>query len=143
VVLSIEIIWPDAVAQRSHLVQALQRESAFAMAWTMLFVLLGLADRWLNHDHRWRAPLCEAVFPFYIAHQTIIVLTAWWLMASGLAGLALFAGLVVATFSGCWLFYQLAAHSGPMREWLGLGPRRKRRTEADAAPAAAPLITDR
>jgi hypothetical protein len=64
-------------------------------------------------------------------------------MASGLAGLALFAGLVVTTFGGCWLFYQLAVHSGPMREWLGLGSRRKRWTEADAAPAAAPLITDR
>ncbi|QJQ33367.1 acyltransferase [Sphingomonas lacunae] len=133
ILLAIEVIWPDGIAQRSHLVQALQRESAFVMAWVMLFALLGLADRWLNHDHRWRARLCEAVFPFYIVHQTIIVVAAWLLIGQGLGSSMIFAGLVIATFGGCWLFYRLAVHSGPLREWLGLGPRRK--------PAVAALPT--
>ena len=140
IVLAIEVISPDGIVPRGHVVQALQRDAALTMAWSMLFVLLGLADRYLNHDHRWRAALCEAVFPFYIAHQTIIVLTAWALLGSGLSALPTFALLIVATFGGCWLFYRLAIISGPLREWLGLNPARKGGKPVTPSPAAPATI---
>lgn len=121
-VLAIEVLVPDGIVPRGHVVQALQRDMALVMAWSMVFVLMGLADRVANVDHRWRLPLCEAVFPFYIAHQTIIVGVAWLLLRAGVGPLASFVTLVAATFAGCWAFYRLALLSGPLREWLGLAP---------------------
>jgi hypothetical protein len=143
IIITIELLWPDGIIKRSHLVQALDREAAYVMSWAMLFVLFSLADRYLNRDHRWRAGLCEAVFPFYIAHQTIIVVAAWWMLDRGVSALALFGGLIVTTFAGCWLFYRFAVSSGPLREWLGLGPRGKRRSAAAPGPALAAMAADR
>lgn len=138
IVLLVEIYWPDGVVDRGHAVQAIERDAAMVMAWSMVLLLFALANRRLNHDHRWRAALCEAVFPFYIVHQTIIVLTAaalnYWQAPAALS----FPVLVVATFGGCWLFYRAALISGPMRIWVGLGPARPapKSTGAIAAPNA-------
>jgi hypothetical protein len=31
--------------------------------WNAIIALIGIADRYWNRDHRWRATLNEAVFP--------------------------------------------------------------------------------
>lgn len=142
-VITIELLWPDGLVKRSHLVQAVDREAAYVMSWSMLFVLFNLADRYLNRDHRWRAGLCEAVFPFYIVHQTIIVVAAWWMLKQGYSASTMFCGLVVTTFAGCWLFYRLAVHSGPLREWLGLAPSQKRLPALASATGQAVMTADR
>lgn len=134
IVLTIEIIWPDGVIARSHIVQAIARDAALMMAWSIVLLMFALANQWLNHDHRWRAPLCEAVFPFYIAHQTVVVLTAAALNHWHAAAALSFPVLAVATFAGCWLFYRAALISGPLRLWVGLGPAR---SAMGSTPSAA------
>lgn len=47
-----------------------------AMQWSAIVAAVGFARQHLNRDHRWRATLVEAVFPVYIAHQTLIILFA-------------------------------------------------------------------
>lgn len=135
IILLIEMNWPDGEVLRSHAIQALQRESSLVMAWSMVLLLLYVADRWLNHDHKWRTPLCEAVFPFYIIHQTIIVMVAWAVNVRHVPNGPAFVLLAMATFGGCWLFYRFALISGTLREWLGLGPARK------AASALQPVTS--
>lgn len=123
---------------RPHIAQALDRDASLIMAWSMILVMLGLAHQWLNRDHAWRAPLSEAVFPFYLVHQTIIVVVGWWLRPSGLSNGAMFALLVAATFGGCWLFYAVGRRIGWLRPFIGLSPASPRplptlRPAADAA----------
>ncbi|WP_421837420.1 hypothetical protein [Novosphingobium sp.] len=43
------------------------------LAWSMILGLLGLAQTRLHYDGPVRRYLTEAIFPYYIAHQTIIV----------------------------------------------------------------------
>ena len=45
----------------------------FVAASSRAAALVGIAERFWNRDHRWRPMLTEAVFPFYIIHQTAIV----------------------------------------------------------------------
>lgn len=67
--------------------------------------------------------LTEAVFPFYIIHQTIIVVVMFWLLPLRLSGLAEFAILVTATVVGCWVFY-LGGRAIPfVRPLIGLRPK--------------------
>lgn len=54
----------------------LGRVAFAAMQWSAIVAAVGFARVHLNRDHRWRATLAEAVFPVYIAHQTLIVLFA-------------------------------------------------------------------
>lgn len=119
---------------RPHLVQALDRDASLVMAWSMILVMLGIAHQWLNRDHAWRAPLSEAVFPFYLVHQTIIVVVGWWLRPSGLSNTAMFALLVTATFGGCWLFYAAGCRIGWLRPFIGLS-RASRRPSPVLRPA--------
>ena len=94
--------------------------------WSAIAALIGFADRHWNRDHRWRAMLTEAVFPFYLVHQTIIVVVAWALIPAGLGMGANFAVLVVATISGCWLFYLVGRSIAPLRPLIGLRARPRR-----------------
>ena len=102
---------------------ALDRAAMAAMMWGMVIVLLRLADTLLNRDHPWRPRLSEAVFPFYIVHQTIIVVVAWALLPKDLPSSGDFLVLLAATVSGCWLFYRLGDLVPSIRPLIGLKPR--------------------
>lgn len=103
--------------------RALQRVAHAALQWSALVAILGFARRHLNHDHRWRAPLNEAVFPVYLLHQTLIIVLA---MAAAPLALhpALEGGmLVLMTFVLALGAWRALRHAGPLRPWFGL-PRR-------------------
>jgi len=88
--------------------------------WSAITALIGFADSHWNHDHRWRPMLTEAVFPFYLIHQTVIVVIAWALTSAGLGMLANFVILVLATVAGCWAFYLVGRRIAPLRPLIGL-----------------------
>ncbi|MDQ2892567.1 MAG: acyltransferase [Pseudomonadota bacterium] len=100
--------------------------------WGGIVALIGAAERWFNRDRAIRPLLTEAVFPFYIAHQTIIVVVMYWLLPAGLPGWADFAILLASTIAGCWAFYLVGRLIGWVRPLIGL--RRRLR------PLAAPII---
>ncbi len=93
--------------------------------WCAVIALLGIADRFWNRDHPWRAMLTEAVFPFYIIHQTIIVVTGWWLLQFALPPAAEFAILIMATMAGCWAFYDIGRRINWIRPLIGLRMKNK------------------
>ena len=91
-------------------------------AWGTIVGLLGLAQAWWGKDHPWRATLCEAVFPAYIAHQTILIAAMYWLLPLHWPPLAEIAVLLTATVAGCALFYLLGRELRWLRPLVGLGP---------------------
>jgi len=121
VVAGIERTWPRSRAPYPYgLVYAAMRG---VQGWAAIVGLLGMASRHWNRDHPWRGLLTEAVFPFYVVHQTLIVVGAWWLTGAGLPGWAEFALLVAGTAAGCWLFYLVGRRVGPLRPLIGLKAR--------------------
>ena len=60
------------------------------------------------------------MFPFYIVHQTIIVVVGWYLLQAGAAALPSFLILLAATTIGCWLFYMIGRNIGWLRPLIGL-----------------------
>ena len=103
------------------------------MGWCAIVALIGLADRYWNRDHAWRRTLTEAVFPFYIIHQTIIVVTGWALLRLALPPGLEFVALLAATIAGCWLFYLGGRELGWLRPLIGLRPLVPRRRSATDA----------
>lgn len=88
--------------------------------WAAIAALIGVAERFWKRDHRWRATLAEATFPFYIIHQTIIVVVEGWLLPFHIGALAEFAILVPATVVGCWGFYIIGRRIDWLRPFIGL-----------------------
>lgn len=119
-------IWLNVGADEAR-ASSLQTLSALvaetAMAWLMLPVMFHAAARLLQRDHRWRAPIARAVFPFYIVHQTVIVLAGYALRDSGLSALAVCAVMLAATLLTGLIAYQAAARFGWIGWLLGVPPR--------------------
>ncbi|HEU0067608.1 MAG TPA: acyltransferase family protein [Sphingomonas sp.] len=118
-IVAIELHWPgDGGAPRW-----VYRPYGIAHAieqWAAIIALIGVAEAHWNRDARVRPMLTEAVFPFYIVHQTIIVVVMYWLLPAGLPGWAEAGVLIVATVAGCWAFYLVGRAIPPLRPLIGL-----------------------
>jgi glucans biosynthesis protein C len=104
--------------------QRLPMRLGFAAAqWGGIVAAFGFACRHLDVDHRWRAPLTEAVFPLYLVHQTVLIVAAVALRPQALPAGVEAAVIVALTFAGGWAAWQLARRVGWLRPWMGLTPR--------------------
>lgn len=108
--------------------------------WTAIVAVLGYGALHLNRDSRLLRTLTEAVFPFYILHQTIIIVAGHQLKALSLPALAEGALLIAITAAACWLGYDIVRRVGFLRPLFGLGRRATRAREMhpalDRLPAA-------
>ncbi|TNE67905.1 MAG: hypothetical protein EP335_00050 [Alphaproteobacteria bacterium] len=74
-------------------------------AWMVIATLMGAAGHYLNRPSPLLAYLTRAVFPYYILHQTLIVVFGVWLSGYALGAPLEFISLVVLTTLGCGLGY--------------------------------------
>ncbi|WP_380783419.1 acyltransferase family protein [Sphingomonas sp. R86520] len=118
-IIAVELEWPGDIVAPRWIYPAYGVAHALEQ-WGAIVALIGIAERHWNRDHRWRRTLTEAVFPFYLIHQTIIVLVMYALLPVGLPGWAEFACLLVATVIGCVLFYRVGRAIAPLRPLIGL-----------------------
>jgi glucans biosynthesis protein C len=90
-------------------------------AWCAIIACIGFAHRHLlNADGPMRRMLTQAIFPFYLIHQTIIIVAGHYLDELNLP-LAIEAPLLLgATVLGCWLFFDLGRRVPVLRVWIGL-----------------------
>ena len=73
------------------------------MAW--LFAIIGFANRHLTSRPAFLGVATEAVYPFYILHQTVTVIAVYWLLQIGAPPLAGFILAVLVTFIGASAIY--------------------------------------
>ncbi len=48
--------------------------------WSVGIAIIGYGGKYLNKEHRWRKYLNEAIYPFYILHQTVIIVIGYHLI---------------------------------------------------------------
>lgn len=107
-------------------------------AWSAIVAACGFARQHLDRDGPARRYLTDAVFPVYIAHQTLIVTMAHAFKPLGLApGLEAIL-LMVLTAILSFALYETVRRIGPLRPLFGLPLHAARRGVAAAADKAAP-----
>ena len=104
-------------------------------AWSAIVAACGFARRHLDRDGPARRYLTDAVFPVYIAHQTLIVVLAHGFKPLNLAPGLEAVMLMVLTASGSFGLYELVRRLPWARPLFGLAPTP--RAKAAPAPAAA------
>ena len=122
IVASVELGYPG-FAMPSKAIAELYHVGRQVQCWASIAALIGIAERFWNRDHAWRPMLTEAVFPFYIIHQTVIVVAEYWLLPLHIGPVAEFAILVPVTVAGCWTFYLIGRQIGWLRPLIGLRGR--------------------
>lgn len=88
--------------------------------WVWIIMLLGFARRWMSFDSPVRRYLTDAVFPFYIIHQTAIVVLGCHLTQLGLPVGVEAAILVVGTATACVVGYEIVKRVSVLRPVFGL-----------------------
>jgi peptidoglycan/LPS O-acetylase OafA/YrhL len=88
--------------------------------WAAMVAACGFARRLVKADSPARRYLTDAIFPFYIVHQTAIIAFAVWLRPLALPPLAEGLVLLAATVAACILTYELVRRVGWLRPLFGL-----------------------
>ncbi len=88
--------------------------------WLCMLAVLGFARRWLNVDSPVRRYLTDAIFPYYIVHQTAIIMIAHALHGEGLPAW-LEAGIVISgTVAACVVTYEIVRRIPILKPLFGL-----------------------
>jgi hypothetical protein len=88
--------------------------------WLCIVAVLGFARRWLNRDSAARRYLTDAIFPYYIVHQTAIIVIAHSLRGSGISAGVEAAIIVGGTAATCVATYEIVRHLSWLRPLFGL-----------------------
>ncbi len=100
-----------------------ERAARAAYGWSALLAILGFARRWMDRPFRWLPYANEAVYPWYILHQTVLVLIGYWVLPLGWAPEAEVIVILGGTIVGCALLHELLIRRLPwLRPLFGLRP---------------------
>jgi hypothetical protein len=108
-----DAVAPEALRDAMRVVYAVQQ-------WTAIVAALGFARRHLNFDTPRLRYFVDAVFPYYIVHQTIIVAAGHNLSQLGLSSAAEGCLLLAVTIAGTALSYEAVRRIGWLRPLFGL-----------------------
>lgn len=89
--------------------------------WAWLLTFLGFASRHLNFSNRFLSYANDAVLPFYILHQTVIVTLGFFIADWGIAVFPKFLFMVVVNFAIIMILYEfLVKRIGVLRYLFGM-----------------------
>ncbi len=91
----------------------------------MILCLLAWAQALASTNWRGLTYLTEAIFPYYILHQTLIVMAGFWLTRQGLGVWTEFVAVMAATISGCVIGHEIIRRISWLRPLFGLKAKPK------------------
>ncbi|MCE7062464.1 acyltransferase family protein [Dyadobacter sp. CY343] len=104
--------------------------------WCILLSIFGFAYIHLRFTNRFLRYANEAVYPFYILHQTVIICLVYPIINAQFSILSKFIYLSAATFAVCLFFYHFViSRLNILRLFFGLKPlKSKKLTKPETAP---------
>lgn len=102
-------------------------ESIISVAnmWSWILAILGYGALYLNKNSRLLSYCNQAVYPFYILHQTVMMIFAYYVINLEASISLKFVGLSIVTFSGCWILFELIRRNNVSRFLFGMKPKEK------------------
>jgi hypothetical protein len=103
-------------------------------AWAWIFTAIGYGKRYLNKKHRIQYNINQPVYPFYILHQTVIVIVVYYVTktSDSVAGKFLFTFVISFMLVTC-IYHLFVRPYAVTRFLFGMKPKKK----AARRPAAA------
>ena len=98
---------------------------AILLSWFTVITVIAYGQRWLNKPHRWLPLVNEGLYPFYILHQTVIIVIGYYVCQLPWSIAAKFWTIALLTASCCCLFFLLLIRPfNPVRILFGVKPRK-------------------
>ena len=110
--------------------------------WCWILVCVGFGRRYLNRNSPLLQRANEAVFPFYILHQTVLIVLGYYVLQWNATNAAKFLITALGTFGFTLLLYLVIQRFSVLRVLFGLKPLRAKVT-ADSLPLARTVSVER
>ncbi len=103
-------------------------------AWSWVLTAIGYGKRYLNKKHRVLDYINQAVYPFYILHQTIIVIIVFYIVrTSDTIGMKYIFTVLVSFALSVGIYHLFIRPYGLMRFLFGMKPKQKLKQSAAVA----------
>lgn len=122
---------PDSVQYAIWIVRSLY-------IWAAICTILGWSHRLLNRPFRWLPWATEAVYPWYVLHQSLTVAVAFWVLPLKFGPVAEPAIVLAGTVLGCWALHEAIRRVPPLRPCFGLKAKRRGRPQIVASDHGIP-----
>lgn len=119
----------------------LVRAAQYLYMWTAIATVLGFGHTYLNRPFRWLPYAREAVYPWYILHQSVMLALAWPLLQLGLGPIGEPTVLFVGTVAGCAIGHEIIRRVAFLRPLFGLERIRKSKPSTVPLPRLAEDLT--
>jgi len=93
-------------------------------SWCFVLAILGLGMKYLTATGRFLRYATEAVLPFYMLHQPLILLIAFWVVQLQIPILVKYLIIVILSFAGIMLLYEGIRRVGVLRFFFGMKRRK-------------------
>jgi len=100
------------------------------LSWSLLITALGYGQVWMNRQSKLLAKLNEAIYPFYILHQTVIVIFAYYIVQLDLSIGAKLLLLLFSTFPTIVILYRFLVYPFKVTR-LFFGMKQKKNVATD------------
>lgn len=118
----------------------IERAARAMYLWSALLAVFGWGRALLDRPFRWLPNATEAVYPWYILHQSLIVLVAYWLIPLRLGAWWEPALVLLGTVAGCLLLHEsVIRRVAVLRPLFGLKLPVTPRDRAPVAGARSPV----
>jgi hypothetical protein len=122
-----------------HLPAALQYLAYYSAIWASLCAALGYGRRFITRSTPQLHHAQSLAYPFYIFHQSVIVVLGWWMLRFHLPPWTFLGLLTAGSFLITWGLCEGVAQLRWLRPCLGMGPRVKTVAAPSKASAGSPL----
>jgi len=107
--------------------------SSIVLAWSCGLAAIGYAKQYINRDSTFRKLANEAIYPFYLLHQPVILIMGFFLIKLEMHDLSRFLLLLVSSFGiTCTLYWFLVRPFRVTRVIFGMKPLPRRKKEVPA-----------
>ncbi|NHJ87966.1 MAG: acyltransferase [Asgard group archaeon] len=89
-------------------------------SWCVLISLFALGSKFLNRDNKARKFMNELVMPFYVIHQTIIVVIGFFIVQLNMYFLVKYLIIIVTSFTACVILLMPIKYLNPLRVIFGM-----------------------
>jgi glucans biosynthesis protein C len=117
--------------------------TALFLAWACGITAVGFAKQYLNFDSGFRKLANEAIFPFYLLHQPVIVVVGYFIIRWDLAVLLKVLLIIIISFSIIvGLYWLVIRRVNFLRVIFGMKMVRNKKTETVSCLVLIPVVVD-
>jgi len=120
VVCSALLIFLDSFGLNERAVTSLFLILGTLYSWSFLVCLFALFSKFMNRNNKARKFLNELVMPFYVIHQTIIVVLGFFIIQLNIHFFAKYIILILTSFTACVILLMIIKYLNPLRFIFGM-----------------------